>query len=86
MTVAAIHPYSGAEWRKVGKNGPGSLGMFRGATRVTLDAKGRMAIPVRYRERLLALGGKVVATVDRDHSLLIYPLPDGEEIERKLMR
>ena len=70
----------------MGKNGPDSLGMFRGATRVTLDAKGRMAIPVRYRERLLALGGKVVATVDRDHCLLIYPLPDWEEIERKLMR
>jgi MraZ protein len=60
--------------------------MFRGATKVTLDAKGRMAIPVRYRERLLTVGGKVVATVDRDHCLLIYPLPDWEEIERKLMR
>jgi MraZ protein len=60
--------------------------MFRGATRVTLDAKGRIAIPVRYRERLLTVGGKVVATVDRDHCLLIYPLPDWEEIERKLMR
>jgi MraZ protein len=60
--------------------------MFRGATKVTLDAKGRMAIPARYRERLLTVGGKVVATVDRDHCLLIYPLPDWEEIERKLMR
>ena len=60
--------------------------MFRGATKITLDAKGRMAIPVRYRERLLTVGGKVVVTVDRDHCLLIYPLPDWEEIERKLMR
>jgi MraZ protein len=60
--------------------------MFRGATKITLDAKGRMAIPMRYRERLLTVGGKVVATVDRDHCLLIYPLPDWEEIERKLMR
>ena len=78
--------YSGGEWRKVGWNGPSGLVMFRGATKVTLDAKGRMAIPVRYRERLLTVGGKVVATVDRDHCLLIYPLPDWEEIERKLMR
>ena len=60
--------------------------MFRGATKITLDAKGRMAIPVRYRERLLTVGGKVVVTVDRDHCLLIYPLPDWEEIERKLVR
>lgn len=61
--------------------------MFRGATKVTLDAKGRMAIPTRYRERLAArCDGHLVATVDRDYCLLIYPLPDWEEIERKLVR
>jgi MraZ protein len=61
--------------------------MFRGATRVTLDAKGRMAIPSRYRERLMTIAqGRLVATIDRDHCLLIYPLPDWEEIERKLVR
>ena len=61
--------------------------MFRGATKVTLDAKGRMAIPSRYRERLLTVAaGRLVATVDRDYCLLLYPLPDWEEIERKLMR
>jgi MraZ protein len=61
--------------------------MFRGATKVTLDAKGRMAIPTRYRERLAArCDGHVVVTVDRDYCLLIYPLPDWEEIERKLIR
>jgi MraZ protein len=71
----------------VGENGPGGLFMFRGATKVTLDAKGRMAIPSRYRERLLTVaGGRLVATVDRDYCLLIYPLPDWEEIERKLVR
>ena len=61
--------------------------MFRGATKITLDAKGRLAIPTRYRERLAArCDGQLVATVDRDHCLLIYPLPDWEEIERKLVR
>lgn len=61
--------------------------MFRGATKITLDAKGRLAIPTRYRERLAArCEGQLVATVDRDHCLLIYPLPDWEEIERKLVR
>ena len=61
--------------------------MFRGATKVTLDAKGRFAIPTRYRERIAArCEGQLVATVDRDYCLLIYPYPDWEEIERKLVR
>ncbi len=61
--------------------------VFRGATKVTLDAKGRLAIPTRYRERLNArCDGHLVATVDRDYCLLLYPLPDWEDIERKLIR
>ncbi|MGB5344808.1 MAG: division/cell wall cluster transcriptional repressor MraZ [Woeseia sp.] len=61
--------------------------MFRGATKVTLDAKGRLAIPTRYRERLQTrCDGQLVVTVDRDNCLLLYPFPDWEDIERKLMR
>jgi MraZ protein len=61
--------------------------MFRGATKVTLDAKGRMVIPTRYRERLAERGeSRLVVTIDRDRCLLIYLLPDWEEIERKLLR
>jgi MraZ protein len=61
--------------------------MFRGANKLTLDSKGRMVMPTRYRERLQErCGGKLVITVDRDQCLLIYPIPDWEEIERKLMR
>src|SRR5476651_1901354 len=61
--------------------------MFRGANKLTLDAKGRMVMPTRYRERLQELcGGKLVVTVDKDQCLLIYPLPDWEELARKLMR
>ena len=60
--------------------------MFRGVSKVTLDAKGRLAIPSRYRERLKSRAeGHLVVTVDRDYCLLIYPLPDWEKIERKLM-
>jgi MraZ protein len=60
--------------------------MFRGANKLTLDSKGRMVIPTRYRERLQErCGGRLVITVDKDQCLLIYPLPDWEEIERKLM-
>ena len=44
-----------------------------------------MAMPARYRERLLEVcGGRLVVTVDRDHCLLVYPLPEWELIEAKL--
>lgn len=60
--------------------------MFRGASKVTLDEKGRMVLPTRQRQRLLERSeGQLVITVDRDACLLIYPLPDWEVIERKLM-
>ena len=61
--------------------------MFRGANKVTLDAKGRMVMPTRYRDRIQERSqGRLIVTVDRDQCLLLYPLPDWEEIERKLMR
>jgi MraZ protein len=60
--------------------------MFRGATKVTLDAKGRMVIPTRYRPSLVqSAQGKLIVTVDRDQCLLLYPLPEWEIVERKLM-
>lgn len=61
--------------------------MFRGVNTLNLDAKGRLAVPTRYREALTRhCNGQMVITVDRDHCLLLYPLPDWEEIERKLVR
>jgi MraZ protein len=60
--------------------------MFRGATKVTLDEKGRMVMPTRYREQIVERAqGRVVVTIDRDRCLLIYPLPEWELIESKLM-
>jgi len=61
--------------------------MFRGATKVALDAKGRMAIPARYREKIASrCDGHLICTIDQDYCLLIYPLPDWEDMERRLMR
>lgn len=46
-----------------------------------------MSIPTRYRDGILArCSGGLVATIDRDPCLLLYPLPDWEEMERRLMR
>ncbi len=60
--------------------------MFRGVNNLNLDAKGRMAVPAKYRDVLMASGdGRLVVTVDRDGCLLIYPLPEWERIEQALM-
>ena len=60
--------------------------LFRGINNIAVDAKGRMAMPARYREHLLeGCGGRLVVTVDRDHCLLVYPFPEWEIIESKLI-
>ena len=60
--------------------------MFRGVAQLNLDSKGRLAVPARFRDALTArCSGHLVVTADSDHCLLIYPLPDWEPIEQKLM-
>ena len=60
--------------------------MFRGASAITLDTKNRITMPTRYREELIAdCDGQMICTVDIQHPcLLLYPLPEWEEIELKL--
>ncbi|MGB2941886.1 MAG: division/cell wall cluster transcriptional repressor MraZ, partial [Candidatus Macondimonas sp.] len=61
--------------------------VFRGASQVAIDGKGRMAIPARYRDPLtVACEGQMVVTVDRDQCLLVYPLPAWEAVETDLIR
>ncbi|WP_218310005.1 division/cell wall cluster transcriptional repressor MraZ [Alteromonas antoniana] len=62
--------------------------MFRGANAINLDTKGRLAIPTKYRQSLLDdCTGQLVCTVDTQQScLLLYPLPEWEEIELKLSK
>ena len=60
--------------------------MFRGVAQLNLDSKGRLAVPARFRDALNArCSGHLVVTADSDRCLLIYPLPDWEPIEQKLM-
>jgi MraZ protein len=60
---------------------------FRGINNIAIDAKGRMAMPARYRERLLEIcGGRLIVTVHPDSCLLVYPLPEWEVIESKLVQ
>ena len=60
--------------------------MFRGFSSVSLDSKGRLAVPSRFRERLMGIaGGCLVQTLNPlDRSLWLYPLPEWELIEEKL--
>ena len=60
--------------------------MFRGINHINLDEKGRMTIPTRYREFIkLHASNQLVTTIDtEDPCLLLYPLPDWEEIQRKV--
>lgn len=62
--------------------------MFRGANAINLDTKGRLTIPTRYRQSLMDdCQGQLVCTVDnRQACLLLYPLPEWEEIELKLSK
>ena len=51
-----------------------------------MDPKGRMALPTRYRDSVLErCTGQLIATIDTEEKcLLLYPLPDWQEIERKI--
>ncbi len=56
--------------------------MFRGANAISLDAKGRLAMPSRYRDELVSrCEGQLIVTIDAvDPCLCVYPLPEWELI------
>ncbi|MCD8512115.1 MAG: division/cell wall cluster transcriptional repressor MraZ [Nitrincola sp.] len=60
--------------------------MFRGVNPINLDTKGRMAIPARYRDMIAShCGNQMVATIDTEsRCLLLYPLPEWEEIQAQI--
>lgn len=59
--------------------------VFRGINNLSLDAKGRMAMPARYREKLMeSCAGRLVVTVDREGCLLVYPMHEWEAVEAQL--
>jgi MraZ protein len=60
--------------------------VFRGVNNINLDAKGRLALPARYRELIRDLcEGQLVLTIDTEEScLLLYPLGEWEQIEKKI--
>lgn len=60
--------------------------MFKGSHPVTIDAKGRFAIPASFRQPLLDdCGGRVAVTQHWDGCLLIYPYPEYRKFEQQLL-
>ena len=58
---------------------------FRGMSDVTLDEKGRLVIPARYREALLASeGGALVATLSPERTVWLFPLLAWKRVDEKL--
>lgn len=62
--------------------------MFRGINAVTIDTKGRLAIPTRYRDALTTQdAGALVVTIDTEETcLLMYQAVQWQEIESKLQK
>ena len=60
--------------------------MFRGIASVTMDSRGRMALPTRFREEAeQRTENRLVATIDNNEQcLLLYSLVDWEEEQRRL--
>lgn len=58
--------------------------MFRGINSITMDAKGRLAMPARYRDLLC---GSLVITIDTEETcLLMYPELEWQKIEASLQK
>ena len=60
--------------------------MFKGSDPINMDAKGRMAIPTRYRTVLDEIcSGDIVITIDmKSTCLTLSPLPEWKKFEEKV--
>ncbi|MCP5179384.1 MAG: division/cell wall cluster transcriptional repressor MraZ [Pseudomonadales bacterium] len=60
--------------------------MFRGTNPTSVDAKGRLGLPVRLREQIQKVSGTdVVVTIDvEDRCLLLYPQSTWDALQEKL--
>jgi MraZ protein len=60
--------------------------VFQGASALTLDGKGRMAVPVRHRDALAALSAnQLTLTQHPVGCLLVFPRPSWESFRTQLL-
>lgn len=61
--------------------------MFRGINALTIDGKGRLAVPTRYRDALGGDSAQLVITIDTEETcLLLYTAKAWQVIEDNLQR
>lgn len=58
--------------------------MFRGRYEHTIDPKGRLSIPARYREELTARSITTLVLTEGDHCVWAFPLDAWEQLEERL--
>jgi len=58
--------------------------MFQGAVALSLDAKGRIAIPARHRDALVPDGAPLVLTAHPHRCLLVYPQTAWQPISQQI--
>lgn len=60
--------------------------MFRGVHSLAIDAKGRLKIPTRHQAQIdkVCAGQMVLSIHPDDNCLLLYPLGDWQNLERKV--
>ena len=59
--------------------------MFRGISQASIDTKGRLTLPNRFREALSLSSSSLVVSIDiQDRCLLIYPIDEWELVQKRL--
>ena len=59
--------------------------MFQGASSLSLDAKGRLSVPTRHRDVLVATaGGQLTITRHPDGCLRVFPRPEWEKFRERI--
>jgi MraZ protein len=59
--------------------------VFQGASSLSLDAKGRLSVPTRHRDVLLAeAGGQLTLTKHPHGCLMVFPRPEWEKFRERI--
>jgi MraZ protein len=62
----------------------GLITVFQGASSLSLDAKGRLAVPTRHRDALSAHAGQLTITKHPHGCLMVFPRPAWEEFRSRI--
>jgi MraZ protein len=73
------------QWERVGHRGEG-IEMLISSHVVSVDAKGRVSIPARFREFLNATYGDQIILLDKDGCIFAYPLEEWKRHREDVRR